>query len=74
MGLDGLELDAVLDLRERCLAGTQEDRNIVEAVLVDQAGGCQGRGEDEPPDAYVPVAGLRFVTPGAEGSWSAVGQ
>src|SRR5262245_62904776 len=60
VGLDRLESDSALNLRERSLAGTQEDRDVVEAVFVDQAGGCQGRGEDEAPDAYRPAAGLRF--------------
>lgn len=60
MDLDRLESESALNLRERSLVGAQEDRDIVEEVFVDQAGGCQGGGEEEAPDAYGPAAGLRF--------------
>ena len=60
MGLDRLESDAVLNLRERCLAGTQEDRDIVEAVFVDQAGDAKAEARTRPPTPMDRAAGLRF--------------
>jgi hypothetical protein len=40
--------DSVLISQESCLGGTQEDRDIVEAAFVDQAGGCKAEARRRP--------------------------